>query len=93
MKQQPSAMRSACALLLTFAALTSAAAQQIQIPLPGATGSWQFYCKNGKVVLVQIIVLVPGEFRLTVPPDACPKPQAPAKPPPPAPAKPPGSST
>lgn len=86
-----SVVAAAFAVLLAGAAPAFAQSMTPLLPPGTTTGSWQFYCKDGKVVLVQIIVLVPGEFQLAVPRDACPIPPAASQAPKPSPKRPLGA--
>lgn len=62
--------RLALSLLL---AACAARAQMVDhlVPFHSSQGVWEFGCRDGKIVAVRIVFIVPGEVLLQVPPDVC----------------------
>lgn len=61
-------MRPCLFLLL---ACLAGAAHAADPPVGVSVGEWNFDCKDGKLVRVQVVLRIPGEVLLPVPADVC----------------------
>lgn len=65
-------MRTFAVILLALASC-AARAQLVDhlVPFHSSAGVWEFGCRDGKLVAVRIVFIVPGEVLLPVPADIC----------------------